>query len=84
MEVFYIEVVKVLHETPGAILIKVDQSETELLERLEEASETGQDYDEQWIPKSQIHEDSEVTSKDDSGTLAVKWWFAREREFCDG
>lgn len=32
-----------------------------------------------WIPKSVVHEDSEVFEEDDVGTLVVKKWFA-ERE----
>lgn len=29
-----------------------------------------------WIPKSQIHDDSEVWKKGDRGTLVVTEWFA--------
>lgn len=31
-----------------------------------------------WIPKSQVHEDSEVCAKGDTGTLAVTEWFAEK------
>lgn len=33
-----------------------------------------------WVPKSQIHEDSEVFDEDDhrSGTLVVKQWWAEK------
>jgi hypothetical protein len=35
------------------------------------------DLDEEtWVPKSQVHDDSEVCHKGDSGTLAVTQWFA--------
>ena len=35
--------------------------------------------EEDWVPKSQIHDDSEVYEKDTSGTLIVSGWFAREK-----
>lgn len=31
-----------------------------------------------WIPKSQIHDDSEVKEPDDEGTLVVSDWFGRK------
>lgn len=34
---------------------------------------------ERWVPKSCIHDDSEVYAEDDEGRLAVKrWWAERE------
>ena len=36
--------------------------------------------EEQWIPKSQVHDDSEVYAKGDEGTLAVTNWFAKNLE----
>jgi hypothetical protein len=39
--------------------------------------ETG---DEEWIPKSQIHDDSEVTTKGDTGELVIPHWLACEKE----
>jgi len=35
--------------------------------------------DEEWIPQSQIHEDSEVWKKEDEGTLIVNDWFAKQK-----
>ena len=37
----------------------------------------------QWIPKSQIHDDSEVYDQGENseGTLIVKLWFAEKREW---
>lgn len=32
-----------------------------------------------WIPKSQIHDDSEVYSKDTEGALVVPLWLAEEK-----
>lgn len=32
-----------------------------------------------WIPKSQIHDDSEVWKAEQSGTLVVSNWFAEQR-----
>lgn len=37
------------------------------------------DGDEKWVPKSVIHDDSEVWAEHDEGCLAVKKWFG-ERE----
>lgn len=31
-----------------------------------------------WIPKSVVHDDSEVWKKDDSGKLVVKYWWAEK------
>jgi len=31
-----------------------------------------------WIPKSQVHEDSEVEEKGDEGALAITAWFAEK------
>lgn len=35
--------------------------------------------DEFWIPKSQIGPDSEVTEKDDKGTLEITEWIAEQK-----
>jgi hypothetical protein len=32
-----------------------------------------------WIPKSQIHDDSEVWKNGQDGTLVITEWFAEER-----
>jgi hypothetical protein len=32
-----------------------------------------------WVPKSQVHDDSEVYSEDDEGTLIVTAWFAEKQ-----
>lgn len=34
--------------------------------------------DEYWIPKSQIHDDSEVYTKNTNGTLIVAEWWAEK------
>ena len=31
-----------------------------------------------WVPKSQVHADSEVVHKGDEGTLAITEWFAEK------
>ncbi len=36
------------------------------------------DGEEHWVPKSVIHDDSEVAGKDDTGTLVVATWFAEK------
>lgn len=39
------------------------------------------DHDEMWIPKSQVHDDSEVYQENDNGTLIVSRWFADKEGF---
>lgn len=39
------------------------------------------DGDEVWIPKSVIHDDSEVYKEDTEGELIVKLWWAREHGY---
>jgi hypothetical protein len=34
---------------------------------------------EHWIPKSQIHDDSEVWTKDQEGELVVTEWIAKQK-----
>lgn len=41
---------------------------------------SGPDLDnEVWVPKSVLHDDSEVCGEGDEGRLAVKTWFARKQ-----
>lgn len=35
--------------------------------------------EDQWIPLSQVHKDSEVTKKGDSGLLIIPLWLAKEK-----
>lgn len=35
--------------------------------------------DEMWVPKSQVHEDSEVWKHGQEGTLVVSTWWAEQR-----
>jgi len=49
------------------------ETEKALLVKLE----TG---DEKWVPKSVIHDDSEVYAKGHSGKLVVKGWWAEKEE----
>lgn len=39
------------------------------------------DGEEHWIPKSQIHDDSEVYKADTEGTLIVSLWIAKQKGF---
>jgi hypothetical protein len=38
---------------------------------------------ERWIPKSVVHDDSEVWKKDDAGKLIVKMWWAEKNVLGD-
>ena len=40
--------------------------------------------DQLWIPKSAVHDDSEVYQKDDDGKLIVLAWWARKQDWYDG
>jgi hypothetical protein len=63
---FEIDDAVAIKETDSAILVEADLFD-----------------EEQWIPKSQIHDDSEVFDAGDNsdGTLVVKEWFARKKEW---
>jgi hypothetical protein len=37
------------------------------------------DGEEEWVPKSVIHDDSEVYEEGGEGTLVVEDWFARKK-----
>ena len=39
------------------------------------------DGDEVWVPKSVIHDDSEVYEKGHEGTLVVESWWARKKGY---
>ena len=64
-----IEVAEVINETAKAILVRIEPTDS-VLGML--------DNDEQWIPKSQITEDSEVTGINDRGNLVITQWFAEK------
>lgn len=66
-EPFYFEVTKVLRETQKALLVESD-----------ELNET-----EVWIPKSQIHDNSEVWKSSQEGKMAVTQWLARKNGWVD-
>lgn len=59
-----------------------DRSEGVALRETEKAilfkQEDGEEY---WVPKSQIHDDSEVWKEGDEGILIVTEWFARKMEW---
>lgn len=44
--------------------------------RLEGSTEDPLEKDPFWVPKSVIHNDSDVKAKDDEGELVVKTWWA--------
>jgi hypothetical protein len=65
-EPFTVGKVRVKHETPLALLIqRYDGVEYFPLP--------------EWVPKSQIHDDSEVYEGNHQGYLVVKLWFAEKR-----
>lgn len=77
---FFIEVVDVVRTSDKAICVKVDPAETIVLEMMVDDGEYhGEDGDELWIPRSQIHEDSEVTELHDSGNLVITKWLAEQK-----
>ena len=64
MESFTIDDCLILHETERAILVESDNIE----------NEDGQ----LWVPKSQVHDDSEIWTKGENGRLTVNMWFAEQ------
>jgi hypothetical protein len=52
----------VVRETDKAILVSFEDEDTE----------------QRWIPKSVVHDDSEIWKKDDNGQLVVKTWWAEK------
>lgn len=74
MSEYYIEVEEVIRDSDKAILVRVSEDEKTVI-----AAEDCDRTREVWIPKSQIHEDSEVSEVGDVGTLVVNEWFAEER-----
>ena len=58
----HFEDVECIRETDAAILVE---------------GNIGTD-DSVWIPKANVHHDSEVSEEGDSGTLIVKTWFAKK------
>jgi hypothetical protein len=65
-EGFTIENVRAIRGTDRALLVRGDF--------FDNYTGTG----EQWIPKSQIHDDSEVYEVDHEGKLVVKKWLAEK------
>ncbi|HUI23280.1 MAG TPA: hypothetical protein VLY82_02690 [Nitrososphaerales archaeon] len=53
--------------------LAIASTDQAILIRIEDGEE------EIWIPKSQIHADSEVSEEGDSGTLIIPRWLAREK-----
>lgn len=68
------------YDDPKDITTDLAQCRCECLIKTERAimirHENGRDY---WIPQSQIHADSEVWRKGQSGRLVVKTWVARDK-----
>lgn len=57
---------KIVHDTHDAILVLIPEVD---------------DEEPQWVPQSQVHSDSEIWRKGDSGTLKVTQWFAEQKEW---
>ena len=66
-EPFEFDVTKVIRETEKALLVETDDL----------------DEPEVWIPKSQIHDNSEVWRKEQEGRMAISPWFARQKGYVD-
>lgn len=54
--------------------------DVEALKETEAALLVAIDGEEHWIPKSQIHDDSEVWAEGDTGTLAITQWLATQKK----
>jgi len=69
----------------------IDPNETEVFPGTRGVRETDRallvmlaDGEEKWIPKSVIHDDSEVYEPHDEGELVVKAWFAEKEDMNPG
>lgn len=62
-EPVYIRNCRCIHETAMAVLVAVDR---------------GKGDEKFWVPKSVLHDDSEVCTAGDIGTLVVAGWFAEK------
>jgi len=62
-DAFEIEFATCIRETEKAILVAFKEEEEEP----------------EWIPKSQVHDDSTVYKKGDEGVLIVTRWFAKQK-----
>ena len=59
-------------------VVIVDRPKAILFQEQEKDKDVGEPY---WIPKSQIHDNSEVWKKGDVGMIVVTEWFARKMEW---
>ncbi len=57
----------------------VEFGDVEVLAESDKAVLCDVEGEEVWIPKSQIHDDSEVYAADTSGRLVVTEWIARQK-----
>jgi hypothetical protein len=57
---------KIVHATHEAILVLIPEVDEE---------------EPQWVPQSQVHDDSEIWRKGDAGTLTITQWWAERQEW---
>lgn len=62
---FYLDDCTIVRETDKAILVRIGD----------------QDDNEVWIPKSQIHDDSDIWKEGESGRLIITEWIAKQKGF---
>lgn len=60
------------HVTFGGVFVTAQTAKAILVDFGEEG--------EKWIPLSQVHEDSEVFEKGDTGDLIISRWIAQQKE----
>jgi hypothetical protein len=59
--------VECVRETPAALLVRFN------------GTDRGWGAEEAWVPKSQVHDESEVYASGGEGRLVVTRWFAEQR-----
>ena len=57
---------------------RYEMGHAECIRETDKALLVNSEYGELWIPKSQIHDDSEVYEDGDDGELVVNLWFAEK------
>lgn len=65
-----------IRETDKAVLVRVEEPSDDAEEHVERNLET-------WLPRSQIHDDSEVYGEGHSGTIIITEFLARQKEWLE-
>lgn len=65
-----------IRETDKAVLVRIEEPSEDAEEHVEKGLET-------WLPRSQIHDDSDVYGEGHSGTIIITTFLARQKEWSE-